>query len=88
MLEDVKESIIDRIDKLIPEASAATLKVLAVTLDITNKIGKETPDEKYFESLMEVFRASKEQAESINEKLSSLKGLSLVDIAKIMGEKK
>lgn len=88
MLEDVKVNLIKRIDKLIPEASAATLKVLAVTLDITNKIGKETPDEKYINSMFEIFKTAKEQADSFNSKLSSLEGLSLSDIAKIIGEKK
>lgn len=87
MLEDVKESIINKIGELVPEASASTLKVLATTLDITVKIGKESADEKYFAGMLDIFNKLREQSESFNKSLSSYEGLSLVDISKAMGGK-
>ena len=85
MLEDVKESIIDRIGELVPEASPSTLKVLATTLDITAKIGKESADEKYLAGMLEIFNKMREQSEAFNRNLSSHEGLSLADISKIIG---
>ena len=87
MLEDVKESIINRIGELVPEASASTLKALATALDITVKIGKESADEKYLTGMLDIFNKMKEQSESFNKRLSSYEGLSLVDISKAMGGK-
>ena len=85
MLEDVKESIIDRIRELVPEASPSTLKVLATTLDITVKIGKESADEKYLTGMLDIFNKMREQSEAFNRNLSSYEGLSLADISKIIG---
>lgn len=85
MLEDVKESMINRIGELVPEASPSTLKVLATTLDITVKIGKESADEKYLAGMLDIFNKMREQSESFNKSLSSCEGLSLADISKIIG---
>ena len=84
MLEDVKKSIIDRIGELAPEASAATLKILATTLETTVKAGKEPAEEKYFTGMLELFKDMQKQNESFMNNLPKSSNLSLADISKII----
>lgn len=84
MLEDVKNSIIERIGELAPEASPTTLKVLAITLETTVKAGKEPTEEKYFTGMLELFKEMKKQSDSFYNNLPHSGDLSLADISKII----
>lgn len=83
MIEEVKETIIERIGELAQEASPATLKLLAATLEIVDKVGREDPNEKYVSAMMELFKDMKERMSS--NPLSDLKlpeNFGLADISK------
>ena len=83
MIEEVKETIINRIGELAQEASPATLKILATTLEITDKVGREDPNEKYLSSMLELFKDMQKQSESLFKNTSS-ENLSLADISNLI----
>ena len=83
MIEEVKETIITRIGELAQEASPATLKILAATLEITDKVGREDPNEKYLSSMLELFKSMQKQSESLFKNTAS-ENLSLTDISKMI----
>ena len=83
MIEEVKETIITRIGELAQEASPATLKILAATLEITDKVGREDSNEKYLSSMLELFKNMQKQSESLF-KNTAPESLSLTDISKMI----
>lgn len=83
MIEEVKETIITRIGELAQEASPATLKILAATLEITDKVGREDPNEKYLSSMLELFKNMQKQSESLF-KNTAPESLSLADISNLI----
>lgn len=82
MIEDVKETIIERIGELAQDASASTLKVLATTLEIVDKLGREDINEKYLSAMMELFKKMEEHVISLpHPDLKLPEGIGLADIA-------